>query len=120
MRDEAFKVMSQDPCKNTPALDAAIASYLEATQPQGQTLMSASTAVRPAWAYGIKDGDWLTVKETFMTRGGQSGQVIGEPSADGVALDFGCDVFGDPDGLPTIEFWEWTEIDPDLLPAGSQ
>lgn len=120
MRDEAFKVMLQDPCKNTPALDAAVAAYLEATEIQEQTPMSATTEFRPAWARGITDGDWLTIKKPFMTRGGQSGRVVGEPSSAGVALDFGCDVFGDPDGLPTIEFWEWTEIDPDLLPAGAQ
>lgn len=118
MRDEVFKVMLQDPRKNTPALDAAVAAYLEATEPQEQTPMSVTTDVGPAWAQGIKEGDWLTIRKPFMNRGGQAGQVVGEPSAAGVALDFGCDVFGNPDGLPTTEFWEWTEIDPDLLPAG--
>lgn len=48
MRDEALKVMLQDPCKNTTALDAAVAAYLEATEPQEQTPMSATTDVGPA------------------------------------------------------------------------
>ena len=61
MRDEVFKVMLQDPRKNTPALDAAVAAYLEATEPQEQTPMSVTTDVGPAWAQGIKEGDWLTI-----------------------------------------------------------
>ncbi|RTL37142.1 MAG: hypothetical protein EKK53_21470 [Burkholderiales bacterium] len=34
MRDEAIKTMRLDPCKNTPALDAAVARYLDASEPK--------------------------------------------------------------------------------------
>ncbi len=34
MGDEAFKALLLDPCKLTPALDAAVSAYLKATQEQ--------------------------------------------------------------------------------------
>lgn len=121
MRGEAFKAMLLDPCKNTTELDDAVANYLETTtKAQEEVTTFAATNVWPAWAKKIKDGDWLAIKDGFMTRGGKSGQVVGAPSAEGVSLDFYCDVSGDPRGLPTIEFWEWGEIDSDLLPAVTQ
>jgi hypothetical protein len=33
MRNEAIKTMHLDPCKNTPDLDAAVARYLDASEP---------------------------------------------------------------------------------------
>lgn len=66
----------------------------------------------PAWATNVKRGDGLTIKREMSTRGGQLGWVIKEPYNAGVSLDFFKDVFGDPKGLPSIEFYEWDEIEP--------
>lgn len=81
--------------------------------------MRKAATSRPAWANAIKRGDMLTVRSEFMGRGGQQGEVL---SADdeGVSLDFFCDRNGDPDGVPSQEFWEWSEIAPDLLPVHIQ
>lgn len=120
MENEMFKAMLLDPCKKTPAFDDAVANYLETVTKANDTVTTISVTARPSWAQNVTVGDWLTIKEEFMTRGGKSGQVVGTPSAEGVSLDFYCDVSGNPEGLPTIEFWEWGEIDTDLLPAHSQ
>lgn len=69
----------------------------------------------PEWAPRVKPGDWLTVKDEFMSRGGQQGQVVAGPFEDGVSLDFFSDINGTPGGVPSIEFWEWGE----LVPIGS-
>jgi hypothetical protein len=66
----------------------------------------------PEWANNVKPGDWLTVKDEFMRRGGEQGQVVAGPFDDGVSLDFFCDSDGDPSGVPSIEFWEWDELVP--------
>ena len=70
------------------------------------------TTTRPDWASAIKVGDSLKVRDEFMTRGGQYGDVV-NIDVEGVGLDFGCDIEGDPDGVPSQEFWMWEEIDPD-------
>jgi hypothetical protein len=59
----------------------------------------------------VKMGDMVRVRREFGSRGGQDGLVIDPPNEEGVSLDFFCDVFGDPKGLPTIEFWEWQELE---------
>jgi hypothetical protein len=51
-----------------------------------------------------------------MGRGGEQGEVLFADD-EGVSLDFYCDRNGDPAGVPSQEFWEWNEIDPDVLPA---
>jgi hypothetical protein len=65
-------------------------------------------------AQSVLVGKTLCVSEEMYTRGGQSGLVV-EAFDGGVALDFFCDVFGDRWGLPSIEFWEWTELDQEYL-----
>ncbi|MCF5371983.1 hypothetical protein [Pseudomonas syringae] len=67
----------------------------------------------PDWAKAVKIGDWLTIKQEFgLTRGGEVGQVVDGPNDEGVSLDFYCDRDGNEDEVPSIEFWEWDEIDP--------
>lgn len=66
----------------------------------------------PAWATSVRKGDCLTIKREMFTRGGQQGLVIEDPYNAGVSLDFFKDVFGDPKGVPSIEFYEWDEIEP--------
>jgi hypothetical protein len=66
----------------------------------------------PAWATSVKKGDSLTIKREMFTRGGQQGLVIEDDLLTGVSLDFFKDAFGDPKGLPSIEFYEWDEIEP--------
>ncbi|WP_116892984.1 hypothetical protein [Pseudomonas savastanoi] len=68
---------------------------------------------KPDWAKHVKIGDSLTIKQEFgLTRGGEVGEVIAEPNDKGVSLDFYCDRDGDEDEVPSIEFWEWEEIEP--------
>lgn len=76
--------------------------------------MSNQTAApRPTWSLSIAEGDYLSVPQGSLTRSGQEGEVISDPNNnEGVTLDFSCDVFGDPDGLPTQEFWYWHELEP--------
>lgn len=76
--------------------------------------MTADTK-RPAWARAIKPGDHLTIRREFLGRGGQCGVVLSTDD-EGVGLDFFCDRSGDPRGVPSQEFWEWSEIDPEILP----
>lgn len=66
----------------------------------------------PEWAKNLKIGDQVAIKENQLTRSEQIG-TIKDIFDDGVILDFFCDVFGDPEGLPSIEFWEWDEISED-------
>lgn len=68
----------------------------------------------------VKVGDAFTVKRSSFVRGGMTGYVVSGPysgnpytDANGVSLDFFCDVFGDPKGLPSIEHWDWTELEID-------
>lgn len=82
-------------------------------------MMLEAMTKRPAWAIAIKPGDFLTVRAEYMTRGGQQGEVLSVDD-EGVGLDFYCDSDGEPDGVPSQEFWNWGEIDPDLLPAHAQ
>lgn len=65
----------------------------------------------PDWAKGVKLGDYLTVQQEFLTRGGEQGEVV-LVNEEGAGIDFFCDVNGNPKGLPSIEFWEWGEIIP--------
>ena len=66
----------------------------------------------------VKEGDAFTVRQDWFPRGGMTGYVvagrrgegIADIDADGVTLDFFCDVHGDPRGLPSIERWEWAEL----------
>jgi hypothetical protein len=81
--------------------------------------MATPANYRPAWASALKVGDVLKVRDKFMTRGGQWGEVL-NIDAEGVGLDFFCDIDGEPGGVPSQEFWEWSEIDPDMLPAHAQ
>lgn len=77
--------------------------------------MSTATARRPTWAEAIQQGDFLTVRTEFLGRGGQQGEVLWTDDK-GVSLDFYCDRDGNPGGVPSQEFWEWGEIDQDMLP----
>ena len=70
------------------------------------------TNTRPTWAAKVKVGDWLTVKEEYGLRGGADGEVVAEPNEQGVSLDFYCDREGNESGVPSIEFWEWSELEP--------
>lgn len=80
--------------------------------------MSTPTPNRPAWVNPIQPGDFLTVRAELLARGGQQGEVL---SADekglglGLGLDFYCAQC--PEGVPSQEFWEWSEIDLDSLPV---
>lgn len=66
----------------------------------------------------VRVGDAFTVKRSSFFRSGMTGFVISfgprdkEPAVDekGVSLDFYCDAFGNPHGLPSIEWWEWSEL----------
>ena len=80
-----------------------------------EPMMPKAITKRPAWSSSIKAGDLLTVRAEYMTRGGQQGEVL-YVNDEGVGLDFNCDSDGDPDSVPSQEFWNWEEIDPDLLP----
>ena len=82
-------------------------------------MMSKTISKRPAWASAIKCGHLLTVRSEYMGRGGQQGEVISVDD-EGVGLDFYCDRDGDPAGVPSQEFWEWGEIDPEILPVDVQ
>ncbi len=63
---------------------------------QRKPRMSIQTAVdRPAWSLLVAEGDYLSVRQEMLTRGGQEGEVISCHN-DGVTLDFGCNVFGEP------------------------
>ena len=77
--------------------------------------MSKTASPRPEWANQILIGDNLKIRDEFLTRGGQWGEVI-SIAAEGVGLDFRCDIDGNRDGVPTQEFWEWAEIDPEVMP----
>lgn len=68
--------------------------------------------MKPEWASNVKSRDYLTVKDEFLTRGGQQGLVTAEPDDEGVSLDFFCDMDGDAAGVPSIEFWQWDELVP--------
>lgn len=69
--------------------------------------------MKPDWAANLTEGDGLMIKGCHLSRGGQWGYVVRDGvTKEGCSLDFYCDVFGDPSGLPTIEFWEWAEIEP--------
>lgn len=71
----------------------------------------------PEWAKSVQMGDVLSVKAEYI-RCGQRGEVISDPNAHGVSLDFYCDSDGDEDGAPTQEFWEWDELElPSLTTA---
>jgi hypothetical protein len=59
----------------------------------------------------IKVGDVVTVRKDSFIRGGQSGTVVDVLSRYEVAIDFFCDVFGDPKGLPSIEAWKTYELE---------
>lgn len=67
----------------------------------------------------VRAGDAFTVKRDSFTRAGMTGFVLAQnsfdktPEADseGVNLDFFCDVYGDPRGLPSIERWNWSELE---------
>jgi hypothetical protein len=65
----------------------------------------------------VRKGDWLHVRREMFGRSGEAGEVV-DVFDDGVGLDFYCGRDGTPSGLPSIEFWEWGELDmpPDLLP----
>lgn len=58
----------------------------------------------------VKVGDRVTVKEKFFGRGGKEGTVIAIYGRE-VSIDFYCDVFGDPAGLPSIEAWKLSELE---------
>lgn len=58
----------------------------------------------------ISVGDMITVPEDQFCRRGQSGEVI-EVREDGLVLDFFCGPDGAPFGVPSIEFWEYGELD---------
>ncbi len=79
-------------------------------------MSSNQQVARPLWSKAIKPGDVLTIRSEYMGRGGQSGEVL-SIHEDGVGLDFFCDRSGDPRGVPSQEFWEWGEIDDEILPA---
>ena len=81
--------------------------------------MSEATTGRPAWAAAIKRGDMLTVRAEYLGRGGQQGEVLAVDD-EGAGLDFFCDRDGNPGGVPSQEFWQWSEIDPDILPVQLQ
>lgn len=67
----------------------------------------------PTWATQLKAGDNIALKdEVSGTNKAREAGVVTEVFAGGVAIDFFCDVFGDPDGLPSIEFYEWSELEP--------
>lgn len=74
---------------------------------------------RPAWAKAVKVGEFLMVRQECMTRGGQQGQIVNMDDK-GVGLDFFSDADGDTEGVPSQEFWEWGEINPDVLPASAE
>lgn len=61
-------------------------------------------------------GQSVRVKSDSFTRAGKSGLVL-SVYKDGVEVDFFCDVFGNPRGTPSIEFWEFGELDPETLIA---
>lgn len=67
---------------------------------------------RPAWAHEVKRGDSLTVRPDSLTRTGETGEVWDVINDEGVSLDFGCDIHGDEDEVPSIEFWKWEELVP--------
>ncbi len=81
--------------------------------------MNKATSSRPEWADKIQIGDNLKIRDEYLTRGGQWGEVI-SIADEGVGLDFFCDVNRNPTGVPSQEFWEWMEIDPDVLPTHAQ
>ncbi len=64
---------------------------------------------------GVKEGDWLTVKRGYLGRSGQQGQVCDRPDTKGVSLDFfTCGQCGAKNCqcYTSIEFWEWSELEP--------
>lgn len=75
-----------------------------------------TTATRPEWSLSVQSNDTLTVREEYLGRGGQQGEVLWANDS-GVSLDFYCDRDGNPGGVPSQEFWLWSEIDPDSVPA---
>jgi hypothetical protein len=55
-------------------------------------------------------GGAAVVKREIFGRGGQSGMIVGS-YREGLSIDFFCDCFGDPRGLPSIEFFEYGELE---------
>lgn len=90
-----------------------------AAERDGVTRLVPAAPKRPGWSRAVKVGDSLTVRDEYMTRGGQQGEVL-SINDEGVGLDFYCDIEGDQDGAPSQEFWKWEEIDPARLPASAQ
>ena len=57
----------------------------------------------------VKEDDWLTVREEYWSRGGKSGLVLNWDD-EGCSLDFFCGRDNDPRSLPSVEFWDWEEL----------
>lgn len=55
-------------------------------------------------------GDGVSVLDETHHRANHSGEIV-EVFEDGVSVNFYCDAYGDPNGAPSIEFWEWDEIE---------
>lgn len=55
-------------------------------------------------------GAGVRVPRDSFTRSGHDGYVL-ESYDDGGTIEFGCDAFGDRQGVPSIEFWYWRELE---------